>query len=111
MIEQDLRTLNARIDSLILKLQAVSAENAKLRAAVQDTLNQRASADEAAPLRAKVEALNTEISGLRSENSSLRAREAARSGERDELSRKNDLARARVEAIILRLKALETPEA
>ncbi len=67
MIEQDLRTLNARIDSLILKLQAASAENAKLRAALQDAQNQRASADEAQSLRAKVEALNTEISGLRSE--------------------------------------------
>ena len=48
---------------------------------------------------------------MTAENNSLRAKETALAAERDELSRKNDLARARVEAIILRLKALETPEA
>jgi cell division protein ZapB len=94
MLEQDLRTLNARIDSLIQKIQVVTAENARLRAA----------AGEVQSLRAKVEALTAE-------NNSLRAKETALAAERDELSRKNDLARARVEAIILRLKALETPEA
>ena len=54
-------------------------------------------------LRAKIEALTAE-------NNALRAKESALLAERDDLSRKNDLARARVEAIILRLKALETPE-
>ncbi|MBP8111948.1 MAG: TIGR02449 family protein [Agitococcus sp.] len=47
---------------------------------------------------------------LTAENNALRAKETALLAERDDLSRKNDLARARVEAIILRLKALETPE-
>ena len=105
MLEQDLRTLNARIDSLIQKIQVVGAENARLRAAAGEVQNLRnAAAGEVQSLRAKVEALTAE-------NNSLRAKETALVGERDELSRKNDLARARVEAIILRLKALETPEA
>jgi cell division protein ZapB len=47
---------------------------------------------------------------LRAKEAALAAKEAALIAERDDLSRKNDLARARVEAIILRLKALETPE-
>ncbi|PTQ87854.1 hypothetical protein [Agitococcus lubricus] len=93
MLEQDIRALNARIDSLIQKTQALSAENNTLKLA----------ASEAQTLRAKVET-------LAQENQHLRSKEAALVAERDELSRKNDLARARVEAIILRLKALETPE-
>ncbi len=105
MLEQDLRTLNARIDSLIQKIQVVTAENARLRAAAGEVQSIRAAAaGEVQSLRAKVEALTAE-------NNSLRAKETALAAERDELSRKNDLARARVEAIILRLKALETPEA
>lgn len=93
MLEQELRTLNGRIDSLLQRLLTVSAENAKLRAAAAETQS----------LRAKVESLTAENNSLRSKESSLLT-------ERDELARKNDLARARVEAIILRLKALETPE-
>lgn len=93
MLEQDIRALNARIDSLIQKAQALSSENNSLKHAASEVQN----------LRTRVEALTTE-------NNSLRARETALIAERDELSRKNDLARARVEAIILRLKALETPE-
>ena len=93
MLEQDIRALNARIDSLINKAQALSTENNHLKQATGDTQQ----------LRAKIEALTAE-------NQSLRAKESALITERDELSRKNDLARARVEAIILRLKALETPE-
>lgn len=93
MMEQDIRTLNARIDSLIHKAQALSTENQNLKNA----------GGEAVSLRAKIEALTAE-------NNALRAKESALLAERDDLSRKNDLARARVEAIILRLKALETPE-
>ncbi len=93
MMEQDIRTLNARIDSLINKAQALSTENQNLKN----------TGGEAVSLRAKIEALTAE-------NNALRAKETALLAERDDLSRKNDLARARVEAIILRLKALETPE-
>lgn len=93
MLEQDIRALNARIDSLIQKTQALSAENNSLKLAASEAQN----------LRGRVETLTAE-------NNALRARETALIAERDELSRKNDLARARVEAIILRLKALETPE-
>ena len=92
-MEQDIRTLNARIDSLINKALALNTENHALKTA----------AGEALSLRAKIEALTAE-------NNNLRAKESALLAERDDLSRKNDLARARVEAIILRLKALETPE-
>jgi len=92
-MEQDIRTLNARIDSLIHKAQALSTENHNLKN----------SGSEASSLRAKIETLTAE-------NNALRAKETALLAERDDLSRKNDLARARVEAIILRLKALETPE-
>ena len=92
-MEQDIRTLNARIDSLILKTQALSAENQSLKNAAGDVQSARAKLD-----------------ALTQENNTLRAKEAALIAERDDLSRKNDLARARVEAIILRLKALETPE-
>ena len=44
------------------------------------------------------------------ENKKLRTQESALLAERDELQRKNELAKARVEAIILRLKALEAQE-
>lgn len=47
---------------------------------------------------------------LLAENRKLKATETSLLGERDELQRKNELAKARVEAIILRLKALEAQE-
>jgi cell division protein ZapB len=69
MLENDIKTLSSRIDSL------------------------------------------TELSArLVAENKKLRAQESALLAERDELQRKNELAKARVEAIILRLKALEAQE-
>ncbi len=47
---------------------------------------------------------------LLAENKRLRARESTLLSERDDLQRKNELAKARVEAIILRLKALESQD-
>lgn len=69
MLEQEIKTLNARIDSLVELTLRLTAENKKLRSA-----------------------------------------ETALLTERDDLQRKNELAKARVEAIILRLKALEAQE-
>jgi cell division protein ZapB len=69
MLNQEIKTLNARIDSLV-------------------DLTQR----------------------LKEENRKLRGNEASLLSERDDLQRKNELAKARVEAIILRLKALEAQE-
>ncbi len=69
MLDTEIKTLNARIDSLVELTQRLLAENKKLRA--------------------------TESSLL---------------AERDDLQRKNELAKARVEAIILRLKALEAQD-
>ncbi|HEX5842492.1 MAG TPA: TIGR02449 family protein [Pseudomonas sp.] len=69
MLDTEIKTLNARIDSLVELTQRLIAENKKLRA--------------------------TESSLL---------------AERDDLQRKNELAKARVEAIILRLKALEAQD-
>lgn len=69
MLDKEIKTLHARIDSLVELTQRLNAENKKLRTA-----------------------------------------EAALLSERDDLQRKNELAKARVEAIILRLKALEAQE-
>jgi cell division protein ZapB len=69
MLNQEIKTLNARIDSLVDLAQRLNEENRKLR-----------------------------------------SHEAALLSERDDLQRKNELAKARVEAIILRLKALEAQE-
>ena len=47
---------------------------------------------------------------LMADNRKLREREQALLGERDDLQKKNELAKARVEAIILRLKAHEAQD-
>jgi cell division protein ZapB len=61
-------------------------------------------------LSARIDNLTEVSSRLIAENKKLRAKESALLAERDELQRKNELAKARVEAIILRLKALEAQE-
>lgn len=55
----------------------------------------------------QVDALLTQLRTLRAENQRLKQQQSNLFAERDELQRKNELARARVEAIILRLRALE----
>ena len=47
---------------------------------------------------------------LMADNRALREREQGLLAERDDLQKKNELAKARVEAIILRLKALEAQD-
>lgn len=61
-------------------------------------------------LSARIDSLTELSSRLMQENKKLRTQESALLAERDELQRKNELAKARVEAIILRLKALEAQE-
>ncbi|MDI1301730.1 MAG: TIGR02449 family protein [bacterium] len=61
-------------------------------------------------LSARIDSLTELSTRLMAENKKLRAQESALLTERDELQRKNELAKARVEAIILRLKALEAQE-
>ncbi len=58
-------------------------------------------------LNRQVEALLTHLRALHAENLRLKQQQAGLLAERDDLQRKNELARARVEAIILRLRALE----
>ena len=135
MLEQDFRALNSRIDSLIQKVQALSAENQSLKQNSGDTRQLQAqlqalSAEnqqlkqanvDTRQLQAQLDALKVENQQLKQasgDTQQLKEKEAAWQAERnkllaekEELSRKNDHARARVEAIILRLKALESPEA
>ncbi|MGH8492918.1 MAG: TIGR02449 family protein [Moraxellaceae bacterium] len=61
-------------------------------------------------LSERIDSLTELSSRLMVENKKLRTQESALLAERDELQRKNELAKARVEAIILRLKALEAQE-
>lgn len=61
-------------------------------------------------LSERLDSLTALSERLLAENRKLRSQEAALLAERDELQRKNELAKARVEAIILRLKALEAQE-
>lgn len=61
-------------------------------------------------LSARIDSLNELALRLMAENKKLQKQESALLAERDELQRKNELAKARVEAIILRLKALEAQE-
>lgn len=61
-------------------------------------------------LSARIDSLTELSMRLMAENKRLRTQESALLTERDELQRKNELAKARVEAIILRLKALEAQE-
>jgi len=101
MLEQDLRALNSRIDSLINKVQTLNAENHSLKQALGEFQS----------VKTRIESLTTENDRLRQQENVWLAERQKLLTEREELSRKNDHARARVEAIILRLKALETPEA
>lgn len=61
-------------------------------------------------LNARIDNLVELTQRLLAENKKLRATELSLLAERDDLQRKNELAKARVEAIILRLKALEGQE-
>lgn len=58
-------------------------------------------------LNRQVDALLAHLRALHAENLRLKKQQAGLLAERDDLQRKNELARARVEAIILRLRALE----
>lgn len=58
-------------------------------------------------LTRQVDALLERLRQLQGETLRLQTERSALLNERDDLQRKNELARARVEAIILRLKALE----
>ena len=100
MLEQDLRALNSRIDSLIQKVQALNTENHTLKQASNGTHQ----------LQAKFEAMASAYQLLQNKEAVWQAERQKLLAEKDELTRKNDHARARVEAIILRLKALESPE-
>jgi cell division protein ZapB len=59
-------------------------------------------------LERRVDDLVSQLDLLRNENRALRARQDTMSTERSTLMHKNEMARARVEAIIGRLKTLET---
>jgi cell division protein ZapB len=61
-------------------------------------------------LSERIDSLTELSTRLLAENKKLRAQESALLAERDDLQKKNELAKARVEAIILRLKALEAQE-
>jgi cell division protein ZapB len=100
MLEQDLRALNSRIDSLINKIQLLSAENHSLKQGSSNSQQLQAQLDIVLANNQKLSAKET---AWQTERQQLIA-------EKEELSRKNDHARARVEAIILRLKALESSE-
>ena len=64
--------------------------------------------EEVASLEGKLTELIDMADRLKVENASLRARQGNLVEERSRLIEKNDLARAKVEAIITRLKSLET---
>lgn len=63
--------------------------------------------DQLRQLEARVDQLLRIATHLRQENGELRHREGRLLEERAQLMRKNDLAKARVEAIITRLQSLE----
>ena len=58
-------------------------------------------------LESRIDRLIQAAAQLSAENRRLRQQESSLKNERDDLRRKNELAKARVEAIILRLRALE----
>lgn len=58
-------------------------------------------------LEIRVDELVSQLDALRNENRALRSRQETMAAERSGLMHKNELARARVEAIIGRLKTLE----
>ena len=61
-------------------------------------------------LSARIDSLVDLAERLMADNRTLREREQALLAERDDLQKKNELAKARVEAFILRLKALEAQD-
>jgi cell division protein ZapB len=61
-------------------------------------------------LSAHIDRLTELLGRVVAENKRLKTQETALLTERDDLRHKNELAKARVEAIILRLKALEAQE-
>lgn len=61
-------------------------------------------------LSTRIDSLVELADRLAANNRKLLAREQALLTERDDLQKKNELAKARVEAIILRLKALEAQD-
>lgn len=61
-------------------------------------------------LSARIDSLVDLAERLMADNRALREREQGLLAERDDLQKKNELAKARVEAIILRLKALEAQD-
>ena len=61
-------------------------------------------------LSTRIDSLVELADRLAANNRKLLAREQALLAERDDLQKKNELAKARVEAIILRLKALEAQD-
>lgn len=63
--------------------------------------------DELEQLEKRFNELVAQLDALRNENRALRARQDSMSAERSNLMQKNEVARARVEAIIGRLKTLE----
>ncbi|WP_111657660.1 TIGR02449 family protein [Isoalcanivorax indicus] len=65
------------------------------------------SEDQLRQLEARVEELVSISARLREENQTLHARELRLLEERAQLLKKNDVAKAKVEAIITRLKSLE----
>ncbi|MBA3981229.1 MAG: TIGR02449 family protein [Alcanivorax sp.] len=65
------------------------------------------SEDQLRQLEARVEELVTISARLREENQTLHSRELRLLEERAQLLKKNDVAKAKVEAIITRLKSLE----
>jgi cell division protein ZapB len=64
-------------------------------------------AQELVQLERRVDDLLSQLDLLRNENRALRTRQDTISAERSTLMQKNEMARARVEAIIGRLKTLE----
>jgi len=66
------------------------------------------SSQQLADLEHQIDQLIYHCAQLEKENASLRGKESAWIRERDKLMEKNDLARVKVEAMIQRLRALET---
>ncbi|NNM50873.1 MAG: TIGR02449 family protein [Pseudomonadales bacterium] len=66
--------------------------------------------DPLSALEQRLEKMVQVLAQLDAENRQLRQRDTEQRHEIDDLKRKNELAKARVEAIILRLRALEQQE-
>lgn len=66
------------------------------------------SSEQLSSLEHQIDQLIYHCAQLEKENASLRSKEAGWIRERDKLVEKNDMARIKVEAMIQRLKAIET---